>query len=110
MTTSLKKRRKKHGHVSADHGRIGKHRKHPEGRGNAGGMRHHCILFDKYHPGYFAKAQVEKSKESAPVIDVTEFGYFKVLGKGVLPPSQLVVVKAKLVSKIAEGKNMEQKL
>ncbi|CAI9760592.1 unnamed protein product [Fraxinus pennsylvanica] len=44
------------------------------------------------------------------MIDVTEFRYFKVLGKGVLPPSQLVVVKAKLVSKIAEDKNMEQKL
>ncbi|CAI9753965.1 unnamed protein product [Fraxinus pennsylvanica] len=139
MTTSLKKHRKKRGHVSAGHGRIGKHRKHPAGRGNAGGMHHHRILFDKYHPGYFGKvgmryfhklrnkffcptvnidkiwslvppevkAQAEKSKESAPVIDVTQFGYFKVLGKGVLPPSQPVVVKAKLVSKIAEKKIKE---
>ncbi|XVF08410.1 hypothetical protein REPUB_Repub07fG0001300 [Reevesia pubescens] len=53
MTTRLKKNRKKRGHVSAGHGRIGKHRKHPGGRGNAGGMHHHRILFDKYHPGYF---------------------------------------------------------
>ncbi|MDG2585318.1 uL15 family ribosomal protein, partial [Vibrio parahaemolyticus] len=37
------------------HGRIGKHRKHPGGRGNAGGMHHHRINFDKYHPGYFGK-------------------------------------------------------
>ncbi|MDG2830092.1 uL15 family ribosomal protein, partial [Vibrio parahaemolyticus] len=42
------------------------------------------------------------SKENkAPLIDVTQFGYFKVLGKGVLPQNQPVVVKAKLISKIA---------
>lgn len=34
---------------------IGKHRKHPGGRGNAGGMHHHRINYDKYHPGYFGK-------------------------------------------------------
>ncbi|KAF5207007.1 Ribosomal protein L18e/L15 superfamily protein, partial [Thalictrum thalictroides] len=56
------------------HGGIGKHRKHPGGRGNAGVMHHHRILFDKYHPG------------------------------GMLPPSQPVVVKAKLISKNAEKK------
>lgn len=53
--TRLHKNRKKRGHVSAGHGRIGKHRKHPGGRGNAGGMHHHRILFDKYHPGFFGK-------------------------------------------------------
>ncbi|GLJ52055.1 hypothetical protein SUGI_1107090 [Cryptomeria japonica] len=94
MTTRLKKHRKKRGHVSAGHGRIGKHRKHPGGRGNAGGMHHHRILFDKYHPGYFGK------------VDVTQHGYFKVLGKGELP-SQPLVVKAKLISKLAEKKIKE---
>jgi large subunit ribosomal protein L27Ae len=54
----LSKNRKKRGHVSAGHGRIGKHRKHPGGRGNAGGQHHHRIMFDKYHPGYFGKASV----------------------------------------------------
>jgi large subunit ribosomal protein L27Ae len=39
----------------------------------------------------------------APVIDVTKFGYFKVLGKGVLP-EQPVIVKAKFFSKGAEAK------
>lgn len=34
---------------------LGKHRKHPGGRGNAGGMHHHRINYDKYHPGYFGK-------------------------------------------------------
>lgn len=37
---------------------LGKHRKHPGGRGNAGGMHHHRINFDKYHPGYFGKARL----------------------------------------------------
>ncbi|KAF7806040.1 U-box domain-containing protein 36 [Senna tora] len=125
------------GHVSAGHGRIGKHRKHPGGRGNAGGMHHHRILFDKYHPGYFGKVgmryfhklrnkfycpivNIDKlwslvpqelkdkaSKDNAPMIDVTQYGYFKVLGKGVLPENKPVVVKAKLVSKIAEKKIKE---
>ncbi|KAL7098421.1 hypothetical protein ACP275_09G017000 [Erythranthe tilingii] len=137
MTTHLRKNRKKRGHVSAGHGRIGKHRKHPGGRGNAGGMHHHRILFDKYHPGYFGKVgmryfhklrnqffcptiNVDKlwsmvpqevkdkaTKDNAPLIDVTQFGYFKVLGKGLLPAGQPVVVKAKLVSKTAEKKIKE---
>merc|ERR1711975_62693 len=55
MTTRFRKNRKKRGHVSAGHGRIGKHRKHPAGRGNAGGFHHHRTNFDKYHPGYFGK-------------------------------------------------------
>ncbi|KAI4332008.1 hypothetical protein L6164_016951 [Bauhinia variegata] len=104
MTTRFKKNRKKRQHVSAGHGRIGKHRKHPGGRGKAGGMHHHCILFDKYHPGYFGKVgmryfhklrnkfynpivNIDKlwslvpsdikekaSKDNVPLIDVTQFG------------------------------------
>jgi len=57
MATNKKKTRKLRGHVSHGHGRIGKHRKHPGGRGNAGGQHHHRINFDKYHPGYFGKVQ-----------------------------------------------------
>jgi large subunit ribosomal protein L27Ae len=51
----LKKTRKHRGHVSHGHGRVGKHRCHPGGRGNSGGQHHHRINFDKYHPGYFGK-------------------------------------------------------
>ena len=51
----MHKNRKKRGHVSAGHGRVGKHRKHPGGRGLAGGQHHHRINFDMYHPGYFGK-------------------------------------------------------
>ena len=36
MVARLKQTRKLRGHVSMGHGRIGKHRKHPGGRGKAG--------------------------------------------------------------------------
>ncbi|GIY04119.1 60S ribosomal protein L27a [Caerostris darwini] len=136
MSTHKKKTRKLRGHVSHGHGRIGKHRKHPGGRGNAGGMHHHRINFDKYHPGYFGKVGMrnfhlkknqkfmpiinidklwslvsEKTREmykdhpegKAPVIDVVNAGYYKVLGKGRLP-KQPVIVKARFFSKDAEKK------
>jgi large subunit ribosomal protein L27Ae len=129
----LSKNRKKRGSVSAGHGRVGKHRSHPGGRGNAGGQHHQRILFDQFHPGYFGKVgmrhfHMTKARyhcpminvemlwaklpagtfEScpagkAPVIDVTTMGYFKVSGKGNLPNKPLVV-KAKLFTKVAEEK------
>ncbi|KAL1983410.1 hypothetical protein VTN96DRAFT_10392 [Rasamsonia emersonii] len=55
MPTRLTKTRKLRGHVSAGHGRVGKHRKHPGGRGMAGGQHHHRTNLDKFHPGYFGK-------------------------------------------------------
>jgi len=55
MPTRLTKTRKHRGHVSAGHGRVGKARKHPGGRGLAGGQHHHRTNLDKYHPGYFGK-------------------------------------------------------
>ncbi|CAN6572278.1 unnamed protein product [Malus baccata var. baccata] len=118
MTTRFKKNRKKRGHVSAGHGRIGKHRKHPGGRGNAGGMHHHRILFDKYHPGYFGKVGMRyfhrlRNKFHCPIVNLDKLWSLvpqevkdKVLGKGVLP-SQPLVVKAKLISKTAEKKIKE---
>ncbi|KAK5643957.1 hypothetical protein RI129_007802 [Pyrocoelia pectoralis] len=136
MATGKKKTRKLRGHVSHGHGRVGKHRKHPGGRGNAGGLHHHRINFDKYHPGYFGKLgmrnyhlkknskwcpiinlntvwslvseetrlKYKNDKEGkAPVIDVVQHGFHKVLGKGTLP-NQPVIVRAKLFSKLAESK------
>jgi hypothetical protein len=41
---------------------------------------------------------MEKRGDLAPVLDVTKLGYFKVLGKGVLPDVP-IVVKAKYFSK-----------
>ncbi|KZZ93719.1 60S ribosomal protein L27a [Moelleriella libera RCEF 2490] len=62
MPTRTSKTRKLRGHVSHGHGRVGKHRKHPGGRGLAGGQHHHRTNMDKvraiatqYHPGYFGK-------------------------------------------------------
>eukprot|EP01120_Amphizonella_sp_Union-15-10_P002495 TRINITY_DN1274_c0_g1_i4.p1 TRINITY_DN1274_c0_g1~~TRINITY_DN1274_c0_g1_i4.p1 ORF type:complete len:151 (-),score=18.95 TRINITY_DN1274_c0_g1_i4:123-575(-) len=129
-----KKNNKLRGHVSAGHGRVGKHRKHPGGRGNAGGLHQHRVLFDKFHPGYFGKIGMreyrynkfgerhwcpiinlsklwslvdDKTKETplkegeAVVIDVTKFGYSKVLGTGQLPKRPLIVY-ARFFSKKAE--------
>uniref|UniRef100_A0A914BVD6 Large ribosomal subunit protein uL15 n=1 Tax=Acrobeloides nanus TaxID=290746 RepID=A0A914BVD6_9BILA len=130
MATTKKKTRKLRGHVSHGHGRIGKHRKHPGGRGNAGGQHHHRINFDKYHPGYFGKvgmrnfhlkknhqycptvnvdriwslAEGKKSEgDKVPVVNVVQLGYYKVLGKGKLP-KQPFIVKAKAFSHSAEQK------
>lgn len=128
----MKKTRKLRGHVSAGHGRVGKHRKHPGGRGNAGGMHHHRINFDRYHPGYFGKVGMRKyhlkknklfmpvtnvcelpallgpdafTGEGAPIVDLSTH---KVLGAGsdfakVLKGKQFVV-KARSFSKMAERK------
>eukprot|EP00416_Gambierdiscus_australes_P032716 CAMPEP_0171089674 /NCGR_PEP_ID=MMETSP0766_2-20121228/27275_1 /TAXON_ID=439317 /ORGANISM="Gambierdiscus australes, Strain CAWD 149" /LENGTH=145 /DNA_ID=CAMNT_0011547575 /DNA_START=79 /DNA_END=516 /DNA_ORIENTATION=+ len=136
MTSRFKKCRKLRGHISHGKGRIGKHRKHPGGCGNAGGQHHHRINFDKYHPGYFGKVgmrnfhlikkvvpivNVEKlwslvpekvrldykdNKDKAPVIDVLRAGYMKVVGKGHLP-DQPMIVKARYFTKIAERKIKE---
>lgn len=53
-----------------------------------------------------ARVAAEKDKSKAPVVNVTDFGYFKVLGKGQLP-AQPIVVKAKFISKMAEKKIKE---
>merc|ERR1712093_592340 len=129
MTTSLRKNRKKRGHVSAGHGRVGKHRCHAAGRGNAGGQHHHRILFDRFHPGYFGKVgmrnfHVKKNdyRNWRPIINidmvwsllteeqrklaVTKKGYSKVLGKGRIH-SQPVIVRAQFFSKKAEKKIRE---
>ena len=55
MTARLRKSRKLRGSVSCGGGRIGKHRKHSGGRGNAGGLTHMRTAMDRYHPGYFGK-------------------------------------------------------
>eukprot|EP00933_Yihiella_yeosuensis_P068511 TRINITY_DN741_c0_g1_i7.p1 TRINITY_DN741_c0_g1~~TRINITY_DN741_c0_g1_i7.p1 ORF type:complete len:173 (+),score=33.94 TRINITY_DN741_c0_g1_i7:77-520(+) len=75
MTARFKKNRHLRGHVSAGRGRIGKHRKHPGGCGNAGGQHHHRINFDKYHPGYFGKVGMRnfhliKHGKVCPIINV----------------------------------------
>ena len=55
MTARLRKIRKLRGSVSCGGGRIGRHRKHSGGRGNAGGLLHNRTAMDRYHPGYFGK-------------------------------------------------------
>eukprot|EP00009_Paramoeba_aestuarina_P003734 CAMPEP_0201511160 /NCGR_PEP_ID=MMETSP0161_2-20130828/3643_1 /ASSEMBLY_ACC=CAM_ASM_000251 /TAXON_ID=180227 /ORGANISM="Neoparamoeba aestuarina, Strain SoJaBio B1-5/56/2" /LENGTH=166 /DNA_ID=CAMNT_0047906529 /DNA_START=21 /DNA_END=521 /DNA_ORIENTATION=+ len=75
MVARTKKTRKLRGHVSAGHGRVGKHRKHPGGRGKAGGQHHMRINFDKYHPGYFGKVGMRhyhhtKNSQHLPTMNI----------------------------------------
>lgn len=77
MSSCDKKARKLRGHVSHGHGRVGKHRKHPGGRGKAGGLTHHRTLFQKYHPDHFGKrgmncTHIKKNANHAPQINVSQ--------------------------------------
>ena len=49
------------------------------------------------------KNYADKKDGNAPVIDVIQAGFYKVLGKGLLP-KQPVIVKAKFFSRRAEEK------
>merc|ERR1711974_283470 len=49
------------------------------------------------------RVKYEKNDKKAPVIDISRAGYFKVLGRGLLP-KQPVIVKARFFSRIAEEK------
>ncbi|KAI5187945.1 large subunit ribosomal protein L27Ae [Nematocida homosporus] len=139
MLNRVKKCRKLRGHVSHGHGRVGKHRKHPGGRGKAGGLTHHRTLFERYHPDYFGKRGMcvffeRKNKQYMPIISVDklwslvdkagafdeavadqtkvpvlnlpDFGYFKVVGSG-NKPIMPIVVKARQFTPEAERKIVE---
>lgn len=124
-----------HGRRQHGCGRIGRHRKHPSGKGKAGGEHHKRIQFNKYYPGHFGKLgmrnyhRVEferpcinvnklwtiipeeqrekflaaKDAANAPVIDVTKYGYFGVIGRGDIPECP-IIVKARSFSEKAEEK------
>ena len=75
MTARLRKIRKLRGSVSCGGGRIGKHRKHSGGRGNAGGLTHMRTAMDRYHPGYFGKKGIrtfalQRNRLFAPTINI----------------------------------------
>lgn len=53
--------------------------------------------------GEEVREKAAKDPSTAPLLDVTQHGYFKVLGTGDLP-KQPIVVKAKFFSKRAEEK------
>jgi large subunit ribosomal protein L27Ae len=54
----------------------------------------------------YEKAKAEPEAAEVPVLDVTKLGYFKVLGKGLLPKIPMIV-KAKFFSLDAEKKIRE---
>jgi large subunit ribosomal protein L27Ae len=106
MPTRLHKARKKRGHVQMGHGRIGKHRKHPGGRGNAGGQHHHRILMDKYHPGYFGKVgmrhfHVLKNRTFTPTLNIDKL--FNVAGEGVYDAAKNGGGKAPVIDLVSLG-------
>jgi large subunit ribosomal protein L27Ae len=81
------------------------------------GMRYFHKSMNKYHCpivnvdklwSLVPEAVREKAdgEKAAPLLDVTQHGIFKVLGKGDLP-GQAMVVKAKFFSKLAEKKIKE---
>ena len=75
MTARLRKTRKLRGSVSCGGGRIGKHRKHSGGRGNAGGLQHNRTAMDRYHPGYYGKKGIrvfnlQRNRLHAPTINL----------------------------------------
>lgn len=134
MASSDRKLRKLRGHVSHGHGRVGKHRKHPAGRGMAGSLNHHKTLISKYHPGYFGKngfrdyhnlpghrrintinveklhtlvnfdQDTDRNASKGLLIDCVAMGISKVLGGGSVINGQPLVVKARYFSEIAEKK------
>jgi large subunit ribosomal protein L27Ae len=67
--------------------------------------QYHCPVVNLDRIWSLAGLNVEdfQGKKEAPVIDVTQFGFFKVLGNGDLPKVP-VIVKAKLFSKSATEK------
>ena len=65
----------------------------------------HCdtINVDKLWSLVSAEDKAKTGKDKAIQVDVTKLGFFKVLGKGKLPNTP-IVVKARFVSKTAEEK------
>jgi large subunit ribosomal protein L27Ae len=133
MPTRFKKTRKMRGSIMCGYGRVGKHRKHPSGKGNAGGAHHHRINFDKYHPGYFGKLGMRHYHKKAnptwkPTINLNQVAKLILAEQaknakkgGDLPVVDLLshgyakllgdgevqipcIVKARYVSKVAEKK------
>lgn len=98
------------------HHRINFDKFHPGYFGKVG-MRHYHMLKHHYHCPIInvdtlwslvpdqTKSDYMKIRpdRKAAIIDVVKHGYFKVLGKGVMP-SVPVIVKAKFFSKMAEKK------
>ncbi|CAC27069.1 60S ribosomal protein L27A [Guillardia theta] len=132
MPTDIRRSRKKRGHVSSGHGRVGKHRKHPGGRGNSGGQHHHKIFFEKYHKKHFGKTGMRyyrklkqnnfnksinldkisdklvknmhlHTKNSSDSFDLSLIGMSKVLGRGRMVQKPFVI-KANSFSKVAVKK------
>ncbi|VDP04090.1 unnamed protein product [Soboliphyme baturini] len=111
MPTRLKKTRNLRGHVSHGKGRVGKHRKHPGGRGNAGGKHHHRINFDKYHPGYLGKVgmrtfHLKQDRHYCPIINVEKL--WSLFPENTRERFANVKDKAPILDVVEKGQNASQ--
>lgn len=75
MASRLRKTRKLRGHVQMGYGRVGKHRKHQSGRGNAGAEHHLRINMWRFHPGHIGKKgirvfRLHKNREYSEAINL----------------------------------------
>ena len=80
---------------------MGKHRKHPAGRGKAGGLTHQRTNIFKYHPGHFGKKGIRVfrrhfNREYCPTVNVDKL--FSLLSE----PAQLKLTKDSKDSKDAK--------
>merc|ERR1712146_540271 len=97
------------------HHRIMMDKYHPGYFGKVG-MRHFHLTKNKYFSPSInldklwtlvskdVQENYAKKTDVAPIIDVTKSGYHEVLGKGLLP-KQPVIVRAKLVSRVARRRS-----
>merc|ERR1712167_186096 len=110
MPARLKKTRKLRGHISHGHGRVGKHRKSPGGRGLAGGMHHERTLMNKYHPGYYGKLgmrtfHMQRNWKFCPTVNTDKL--WSLVSEQTRSLAAKSSGKAKLFSKTAEQRIKE---
>nr|BAS01742.1 ribosomal protein L27a [Amorphochlora amoebiformis] len=96
MVTRLKSTRKHRGKVSSGFGRVGRHRKHPSGRGKSGGQHHHKTNFTRYHFEHFGKIgyrffNINKNKHSSYLINIKNLNKISIL-KHILLSAKLGII------------------
>ncbi len=94
------------GKITHGYGRIGKHRKHPGGRGNAGGQHHRRTWYDKYHPGYFGKLgmrqfHLNKAQQACPTVNVDKL--WSLLGEDVYQKAKSTKGEAPVLDLVEKG-------
>merc|ERR1712070_229157 len=85
-------------------------RKHPSGRGRAGGMHHERIMMNKFHPGFYGKTgmrvfHMQRNWKHCPTINTDKLWSLVTLdtrNKVNKDKTVPVIVRARLFTKTAE--------